>query len=893
MTRTKSKCDVCPMNGRKKIHSQVGNNQVILIGNAPCEADEDRGQVFSGPEGRILNVALVNLGFQRSAFGIVNCLMCRPPNNKIDCDEAVEALACCRPGLFEELKATKAKVLVPMGQVAFDMLGLDGNVNKSRGSVFKKDGFLIVPTYAPMMLLNGGGKRGKDGINHIAAFMSDIKKAVTISKEGWNAPSEIFILEPTLRDVVVFVEQCLNDKAQVAVDIETTGLDSRRGAKVVVVGLASSSQKALVVPILTEHGREYWSPGDFVQVKALVEKLFAAGRLLFQNCFFDIPFLQNCGWKISIDDVEHDTMVVHSLVSPETEHNLGFIVSMYGQTPEWKEDFKNRQVSILEMNQLEMRRYNARDCVVLHQIIKPMLEQMEELGLTEYYNLETKPLMKPFMQMTMTGVGFDFKHMGSFAKRMDELIGEKVKLIRDRYNLPPEFNFDSDDELRWLLFRQAPGKFSKLSSVVVTYKTASGVTKTKLLRNKSDTRLPAGTLKNDEKLLGTEVVRTLDVIRPGTAIYDELVALEKIKQIPSLYQLKGFRGIKTDKFKTKVSRDGLLSYRIQLQNRLDKLETSKHEEQEAIINVLDLIELLSSHGELSKLKSSFTSYKPHSDGRVRPSWLMHGTATGRLSCKTPNLAQLPSRGEGADVRKFFVAAEGHSIVDADLVNAEVALLGYESGDQIIIDIYESGKNIHDENTKILFGINEDDAMWKEARKAAKVFQFGGLSYGGGDRQIYKQVLMQAPHLPLTFKHFVEAKENWMNVHPAYVAWRDNVVNTVLTERKLYNAFGRMRIFLGHPRDIVKEGMNFMIQSAGACLINRAMIRLYDRFKAERMQTKIIMQIYDEIVLEAPDEEAQKAKEILIEEMQRPFQMRGRTCSIRAEAGVGKTYGDAK
>jgi len=226
-------------------------------------------------------------------------------------------------------------------------------------------------------------------------------------------------------------------------------------------------------------------------------------------------------------------------------------------------------------------------------------------------------------------------------------------------------------------------------------------------------------------------------------------------------------------------------------------------------------------------------------------------------------------------------------------NAEVALLGYEAQDNIIINIYESGKNIHDENTKILFGLTEDDPLWKEGRKAAKVFQFGGLSYGGGDREIYKKVLMAAPKLPLTFERFVDAKAAWMDAHPAYVTWRDRIVETVRTERRLYNAFGRMRIFLGSPRDIHKEGMNFMIQSAGACLVNRAMIRLYDRFQSAGMSTRIIMQVYDEIVLEAPDEEVEAARAALIEEMQRPFTMRGRQCYIRAEAGVGKTYGDAK
>jgi DNA polymerase I-like protein with 3'-5' exonuclease and polymerase domains len=103
----------------------------------------------------------------------------------------------------------------------------------------------------------------------------------------------------------------------------------------------------------------------------------------------------------------------------------------------------------------------------------------------------------------------------------------------------------------------------------------------------------------------------------------------------------------------------------------------------------------------------------------------------------------------------------------------------------------------------------------------------------------------------------------------------------------------MRIFLGHPKDIVKEGMNFMIQSMGACLVNMAMVRIYDRLRAEHLSGKLIMQIYDEIVLECPDDEIEVTKAILVEEMERPFVMHGRQCFIRAEAGVGKTYGDAK
>jgi DNA polymerase I-like protein with 3'-5' exonuclease and polymerase domains len=825
------------------------------------------------------------------------------------------------------------------------------------------------------------------------------------------------------------------------------------------------------------------------------------------------------------------------------------------------------------MDQLEMRRYNARDCVVLHQVIKPMLEQLDEYGLTDFYAMETHPLMRPFMEMNTEGVGFDFKHMESFTRRINELLAEKEKAIREAYHLPGEFNFDSDDELRWLLFRQRPGKFSQLKSCLIQYeKQLKDKVKltSKLIVGYDTVDVPVDLLP-EGNITGRSVVNTMDFKRAGTDMYDDLRGMAAVEMIPELYRLPTFRGLRTDGGKTKVSKDGLLSYRIALQNRLevlDSLKTPKPLEQEAILEVLTLIELLGDSSELSKLKSSFTSYMPHADGRIRPSWMMHATATGRLACvaegspvltsrgqvsiesvlegdlvlthqgrwrrvtavldqgirqayqltlangrdiictsdhllwtpsgwvqakeatdvyiqdgfegqgtgtqgvagisaqpdqalhhrdsgeawfdgaqrdwhcpcesdkratesregsalfpqasgtvrgeraelgkdripssqlegrmlrqqgasnvegreeatfcpsthhdgsawtgqtstglagtshrwqrgeqyagqsgiddsfrtqdtsqevgtivtksfvgkvhvfdlsvkedesftvngfvvhncKAPNLCQLPSRGEGADVRKFFIARPGWSIIDADFEGAEIALLGYESGDDVLIDIYESGKNIHDENTKILFGIDDTDTTWPEARKAAKVFQFGGLSYGGGDREIYKKVLMAAPKLPLTFDKFVTAKHNWMDAHPRYVAWKDDVVERVSRDRKLYNAFGRMRIFLGSPRDIIKEGMNFMIQSAGACLINRAMVRIYDRIRAEGLATRIIMQVYDEIVLEAPDEQIEASKAILVEEMQRPFQMRGRTCVIRAEAGVGKTYGDAK
>jgi uracil-DNA glycosylase family 4 len=908
--RERCNCNICPLNGSRKVFSTVGEGaRIAVLAEAPGEAEEESGIPLSGPSGRLFNLGLARAGLPRDKLWIANTILCRPPENAINSPEGASAVSCCRNGLSDELLAMRrngVRVIAAMGAVAAEALGLEGSISKIRGSVYvhKRTEMLIVPMLHPAAILRHGGGKSK-GISALAAFISDLTKVREISVDGWTPPKERFNIEPTAADVVEFVDDALAQKRLIALDIETTGLSARRGANVVVIGLASSESNALVVPMLAEHGIPYWQNGDSKKVTDALNVLFRNGRFILQNCFFDVPFLRYHGWDISVDAVEHDTMVLHSLVSPETEHNLGYIVSIYGKTPEWKEVFKNRTQSILEMDQLEMRRYNARDCVVLHQVLGPMLRDLHEDGLDDFYATETKPLMKPFMRMTEAGVAFDVAHMAAFKKRIGAIVTEKEAELKSQYALPPSFNLDNIDEVRWLMFGQPPTKASRLRSTLVTY--------TKELKSgtKSATKLLCGVRPTEVKpadlppnVVSIEEVDTLAHKKEGSALVAELRDIESLMALEPLYTLSSYRGAQTDGSKEKISRDALLSYRIALLNRLDAIDKLKNpeaktDEVDAIDNVLAFMEGYNEFKEKHKLERDFTKYGPDPDGRVRPSWMMSGTATGRLSCKQPNLAQLPTHGEGKDVRRFFIAPPGYDLIDADYSNLEVALLGYESGDPIIISIYEQKRNIHDENAQLLFHLNpvpEDDlgySMWKQAREAAKVFQFGGLSYGGGDRQIHKMILTKAPKLRLTLHDYVVAKEEWMHAHPVYTEWRERITAEVTAKRKLKNALGRERIFLGHPRDIIKEGMNFMIQSLGACTTNRAMIRIEDRVREEKMRTGIIMQVYDEIVLESPEEETAYAAKMQIEEMTRPFKIYDRTVRLRAEGGIGKTYGDAK
>jgi len=903
-TRTKSTCTLCPLRDRRRVWSEVpdGDVRIAVVAEAPGEAEAHEGRPLIGPAGSLWMKALKENGINRAGLWVSNVVCCQPPHNDMRSFEGVDALACCTPGFEAELKAMKArgvKIVALMGNVALKAAGFEGSISTMRGSVYEKDGMLFVPTLHPSAVLRGSGaKRDGSGYQDLGVFIHDWGKIKDIADNGWTRIREDFNLEPSLDDLRAFVKRVTAKKTLLYADTETTGLKWSRGARVVVLGLAESATKAISIPFLKEHGFPYWN-GHSDEVHALVQSVFDNCPIVFQNCFFDVPLLRRAeGFRIDDASIAHDTLVLHSLVSPETRHDLAFITSVYGKTPEWKEVFKNRDKGILEMDQIEMRRYNLRDCVVLAQILPSMLAHLEKLGLTQFYNEETRRLIGPLLQMSEAGITFDVEHLEKFDLLLDRSLAEKLAEIREAYALPAEFDFGSDEELRYFLYGIVPAKFRQLRGTLVRY--------TKHLKSgdRADSKFFQGvalrTLKHnipEADVLGVEEIASTSVKRPGTAAYEELHRLEIVRDFcKAKYTLSSWSPLKTDSGLAGVGAEALLAYTVQLNNRLESIAALVHPEkyEDEVSSIEDVISFIADLGQLSelqKLKSSFTKYIVDPDGRIRASWNIWGTATGRLSCSRPNLEQLPEHGVGKQVRGFFKAKPGYKLVSSDGENLEVALLGYDSLDPTIIDAYVNGKNIHDLNTKILYDIGPEHPYWKEGRAAAKKFQFGGMSYGGGDKNVHRKMVVEAPHLPLTLAQYREAKARWLEAHPAYVKWRATVEADVTSTRIVRNAFGRIRIFFGKPRDIVREAMNFRIQSAGACLINRAMIRVYDEVKRLGLDATFVLQIHDQLILEVREDQATEVAALLKREIERPFVMHGIERFVRADSTIGDTYAD--
>jgi len=273
--------------------------------------------------------------------------------------------------------------------------------------------------------------------------------------------------------------------------------------------------------------------------------------------------------------------------------------------------------------------------------------------------------------------------------------------------------------------------------------------------------------------------------------------------------------------------------------------------------------------KLVKLKSTYVDgLLPLVDenGRLHTTFNQTSTATGRLSSSEPNLQNIPVRGEvGAELRKYFIAAEGCKLVGADYSQIELRILAHLANDTAMISAFESGVDIHTETAAKVFNVKIEDVT-KEQRRKAKAVNFG-IVYGisdfslGQDIGVSKDEAKQ--YINSYFEHYSGVK-----------AYMEKVVAEARENGYCVSLFGRRR-YLPELKSSnfnlrgfgERVARNMPIQGTAADIIKIAMIKVAERLKAEGLTAKLIMQVHDELIVEAPIAEAEKVAQILTEEMQ--------------------------
>ena len=313
---------------------------------------------------------------------------------------------------------------------------------------------------------------------------------------------------------------------------------------------------------------------------------------------------------------------------------------------------------------------------------------------------------------------------------------------------------------------------------------------------------------------------------------------------------------------------------------------------EGLADEYEIVRCILEYRTLAKLKSTYCEGLLKviaDDGRIHSCFNQTETRTGRISSTEPNLQNIPVRQElGREMRKFFKAADGNLLVDADYSQIELRVLADIANDQAMIDAFNKDTDIHTVTASQVFHMPEK-LVTPLMRSRAKAVNFG-IVYGIGAFSLSKDIGVtraEADRYIKDYLHLYAGVDRYMK-EVVEQAKKDGYVKTLFARRRylpeLASSNGMLRAF-GE-----RVARNMTIQGTAADIIKIAMIRVYHRLKDENMQAKLILQVHDELIVEAPEAEAQKAAQIVSEEMENACKMKVR---LKSDANIGKTWYDAK
>lgn len=281
-----------------------------------------------------------------------------------------------------------------------------------------------------------------------------------------------------------------------------------------------------------------------------------------------------------------------------------------------------------------------------------------------------------------------------------------------------------------------------------------------------------------------------------------------------------------------------------------------------------IVQMVLDYRMLTKLKSTYADgllklIDP--DGRIRTKFQMTVTATGRLSSTDPNLQNIPIRRElGSHIREMFIASKGNVLVDADYSQIELRLLAHISGDKHMQEAFLSGEDIHTVTASQVFNTPIDEVTTLQ-RSRAKAVNFG-IVYGISAWSLAQDIgVMQSEA-----KAYMEAYLNKYDGVRDYMktivekAKQDGYVETLYARRRYLPELKSSNF---NTRSFGERvALNMPIQGTAADIIKLAMVNVYNRFKAEGLKAKLILQVHDELICECPEGETQRVSDILREEM---------------------------
>ena len=306
-----------------------------------------------------------------------------------------------------------------------------------------------------------------------------------------------------------------------------------------------------------------------------------------------------------------------------------------------------------------------------------------------------------------------------------------------------------------------------------------------------------------------------------------------------------------------------------------------------------IVNFIMEYRQLAKLKSTYCDglravLNPNTH-RIHSVFTQTVTVTGRLSSTEPNLQNIPTRTElGREIRKMFVAKEGYVLVDADYSQIELRVLAHIANDETMINAFRNNEDIHAVTASQVLGIPLEDVT-KEQRSSAKAVNFG-IVYGIGEFSLAQDLHISVKEAKAYIESYLEKYHGVRNYMESIKeqAKKDGYVKTMLN---------RIRYIpeLKSPNYNIRQfgervALNTPIQGTAADIIKLAMVRVDNRLINEGLKSKLILQVHDELIVEAHKDEVDKVKQILSEEMQSAMEL---NVPLKVDMSTGHSWYDAK
>jgi len=335
---------------------------------------------------------------------------------------------------------------------------------------------------------------------------------------------------------------------------------------------------------------------------------------------------------------------------------------------------------------------------------------------------------------------------------------------------------------------------------------------------------------------------------------------------------------------------------LKITDKVKKTKTGQYSTSEEVLENLKgkhvIVEKILEYRGLKKLLSTYINALPElintKTGKIHTSFNQTVTATGRLSSTNPNLQNIPIRDEqGKEIRKAFIADEGCSFFSADYSQIELRIMAHLSQDKNMVEAFQLEQDIHAATAAKIYHLPLEEVT-KDMRRKAKTANFG-IIYG-------ISVFGLSERLTIPRGEAKELIEGYFETYPQVKEYMDNSISQAKKDGYVTTLLNRKRVLpdINSGNSVVRgyaerNAINAPIQGTAADIIKIAMVKIYQRFKEENIQSKMMLQVHDELNFSVLDSEKEKVEKIVIEEMEKAFPL---SVPLKVEGGFGKNWLEA-